>query len=105
MFKTKTRDEWCAELEGTDVCFAPVLTIAEAREHPHNVARGTFIERDGVGQPRPAPRFSRTDSGIARSPARAGEHTEEVLAEWCGMSQEEISELRASKAVDQASRG
>jgi alpha-methylacyl-CoA racemase len=105
VFKTKTRDEWCAELEGTDVCFAPVLTMAEAREHPHNVARGTFIERDGVGQPRPAPRFSRTDSEIGRSPARAGEHTEEVLAEWCGMSQEEISELRASKAVDQASRG
>jgi alpha-methylacyl-CoA racemase len=103
VFKTKTREAWCAELEGTDVCFAPVLTMAEAREHPHNVARGTFIERDGVGQPRPAPRFSRTDSGIDRPPARAGEHTEEVLGEWCGMSGEEISELRASGAIDQAS--
>ena len=58
IFLAKTRDEWCALMEGSDVCFAPVLSMAEAAEHPHNVARGTFIERDGVAQPAPAPRFS-----------------------------------------------
>jgi alpha-methylacyl-CoA racemase len=58
IFKSKTRDEWCALMEGSDVCFAPVLSMAEALEHPHNVARGTFVERDGVMQPAPAPRFS-----------------------------------------------
>ncbi|THD37658.1 MAG: CoA transferase [Sphingomonas sp.] len=58
IFKTKTRDEWCAIMEGSDVCFAPVLSMAEAAEHPHNVARGTFVEREGVLQPAPAPRFS-----------------------------------------------
>jgi alpha-methylacyl-CoA racemase len=58
IFKTRTRDEWCAAMEGTDVCFAPVLSMAEAAAHPHNVARGTFIDRDGVIQPAPAPRFS-----------------------------------------------
>ncbi len=60
VFRTKTRDEWCAVMEGTDVCFAPVLTMSEAARHPHNVARGTFIEIAGVPQPAPAPRFSRT---------------------------------------------
>jgi alpha-methylacyl-CoA racemase len=99
LFKLRTRDEWCAELEGTDVCFAPVLSIGEAREHPHNRARGTFVEIDGVGQPRPAPRFSRTDSSIQRPPARGGEHTDEVLADWCGMDASEIAELRSAKAV------
>ena len=61
LFATKTRDEWCALMEHTDVCFAPVLTMSEAAEHPHNVARATFVEVDGVKQPAPAPRFSRTD--------------------------------------------
>ena len=100
LFKKKTRDEWCTELEGSDVCFAPVLTIAEAREHPHNRARGTFVEIDGVGQPRPAPRFSRTDSLIQRPPARAGEHTDEILREWCEMGEDEIESLRAGKAIE-----
>ena len=58
IFKTKSRDEWCALMEGTDVCFAPVLSMAEAARHPHNAARGTFVERDGVLQPAPAPRFT-----------------------------------------------
>jgi alpha-methylacyl-CoA racemase len=58
IFKTRTRDEWCALMEGTDVCFAPVLSMTEAAAHPHNVARGTFVERDGVLQPAPAPRFA-----------------------------------------------
>jgi alpha-methylacyl-CoA racemase len=60
VFKTKTRDEWCAIMEGTDICFAPILSMAEALKHPHNVERGTFITLDGVDQPAPAPRFSGT---------------------------------------------
>jgi alpha-methylacyl-CoA racemase len=59
-FKGKSRDEWCALMEGSEVCFAPVLTLEEAPGHPHNKVRGTFIERDGMFQPAPAPRFSRT---------------------------------------------
>jgi alpha-methylacyl-CoA racemase len=98
LFKRKTRDEWCELLEGTDVCFAPVLTIAEARSHPHNVARGTFIEIDGFGQPRPSPRFSRTDSEVSRSPASTGQHTDEVLSE-AGWSSGEIAELRELGAI------
>jgi alpha-methylacyl-CoA racemase len=70
IFKTKTRDQWCKIMEGSDVCFAPVLTMAEAPSHPHMAARGTFINRHGVTQPAPAPRFSRTPSTI-REPERA----------------------------------
>ncbi len=82
LFKTKTRDEWCKILEGTDVCFAPVLDIKEALEHPHNKARNTFIEVEGIPQPAPAPRFSRTKPVVQRPPPRAGEHTDEVLRDW-----------------------
>ena len=98
VFKTKTRAEWCAIMEGSDVCFAPVLSISEARSHPHNVARGTFVEVAGVEQPRPSPRFSRTDSGIARPPARVGEHTDEALADW-GFAAGELALLREVKAI------
>ncbi|MGH6677552.1 MAG: CoA transferase, partial [Bradyrhizobium sp.] len=63
-FKTRTREEWCTIMEGTDVCFAPVLTMAEAPKHPHMAARHIFVERHGVTQPAPAPRFSRTPSAI-----------------------------------------
>ena len=98
IFKTRTRDEWCELLEGTDVCFAPVLTIAESREHPHAKARGTYLEIDGVAQPRPAPRFSRTDSEIQRPPSTPGQHTDEILGE-AGFSADEIAELRESGAV------
>jgi alpha-methylacyl-CoA racemase len=70
IFKTKTRDEWCKIMEGTDVCFAPVLTVSEAPQHPHMVARKTFVQRHGVTQPAPAPRFSRTPSTV-REPAAA----------------------------------
>jgi alpha-methylacyl-CoA racemase len=99
VFKTKTRDAWCAELEGSDVCFAPVLTLAESRAHEHNQARGTYVEVAGIAQPRPAPRFSRTDSTIQRPPARVGEHTDEVLSEW-GLGADEISKLRDRKAIE-----
>jgi len=98
VFKTKTRDEWCQIMEGTDACFGPVMTMTEAPKHRHNVARGTFVEIDGVVQPQAAPRFSRTPAEIQRPPARAGEHTDEVLAEW-GCSKDEIAALRAAGAV------
>ncbi len=98
IFKAKTRDAWCEIFEGTDVCFAPVLTIAESREHPHATARGSYVEIGGVGQPRPAPRFSRTDPTIQRPPAKPGEHTEEILQE-AGFSSQEIGKLRDDGSV------
>lgn len=98
IFKTKTRDEWCAIMEGTDVCFAPILPMSEAMHHPQNVERGSFVTIDGIPQPAPAPRFSRTPSEVQRPPARAGEHTDEGLAAW-GFSAEEIARLREVGAV------
>ncbi len=101
IFKTKTRDEWCKVMEGSDVCFAPVLSMTEAPKHPHNRHRGTFIEDDGVIQPGPAPRFSRTPSKIQRPPAQPGEHTEEALRDW-GFSASELDRLRKAAAIVQA---
>ncbi|GIW42678.1 MAG: CoA transferase [Candidatus Binatia bacterium] len=98
VFRTKTREEWCRILEGSDACFAPVLSLREAPRHPHNAARGTFTEFAGIVQPAPAPRFSRTPPAIQRPPAHPGEHTEEVLREW-GFSAEEIVSLREAGAV------
>ena len=98
VFATKTRDEWCEILEGSDVCFAPVLSYVEAPDHPHNVARGTFTELAGIRQPRPSPRFSRTDGSIRRPPPHAGQHTDEVLAE-AGIAPAEIDRLRAAGAI------
>jgi alpha-methylacyl-CoA racemase len=92
IFKTKTRDEWCTAFEGSDACFAPVLTFSEARAHPHNVARGAFVEVAGVPQPAPAPRFSRTPGGVARKPPERGEGGREALAAW-GYSEAEIAKL------------
>ena len=79
MFGGKTRDEWCALLEGTDVCFAPVLNMSESVTHPHNVARETFLTLDGVVQPAPAPRFSRTPPEVGACPV-PGQHTDEIVA-------------------------
>jgi alpha-methylacyl-CoA racemase len=98
VFRSRTRDEWCDEMEGTDVCFAPVLSMDEAPSHPHNVARGTFETRAGVVQPAPAPRFSRTPAALDRPPASPGQHTDEVLADW-GFSSDEVTALRAAGAV------
>ena len=98
LFKAKTRDEWCKVMEGSDICFAPVLSMAEAPNHPHNQHRGTFVEVEGVVQPGPAPRFSRTPSKIQRPPARPGQHTEEALHEW-GFSAAELDKLRDSGAI------
>ena len=98
VFKTRTRAEWCELMEGSDVCFAPVLDLEEAPNHLHNQARGTFVELDGVVQPAPTPRFSRTAPTIQRAPAWAGEHTEEVLTDW-GLSADEIAALKSSNAI------
>ncbi len=98
VFKSKTRDEWCSIMEGTDVCFAPVLSLAEAPQHPHNVLRQTFVERDGVVQPAPAPRFSATPVAIQRPAPHAGQHTDEILAEL-GLGGEQIAKLRDVGAV------
>jgi alpha-methylacyl-CoA racemase len=98
VMKAKTRDEWCEIMEASDVCFAPVLSMDEAPHHPHNVARDTFVEVAGIPQPNAAPRFSRTPGAIAGPPAHAGQHTDEVLAEF-GLSDADIARLRAAGAV------
>ena len=98
LFKTKTRQQWCDIMEGTDVCFAPVLDLKEAPNHPHNIDRKTFVELDGVVQPAPAPRFSRTQGEIQGPAAMAGEHTREVLSAW-NFSDQEIGELQAAQAI------
>jgi alpha-methylacyl-CoA racemase len=98
LFLTKTRDEWCKIMEGTDICFAPVLSMDEAPQHPHNRVRGTFVVQDGVTQPAPAPRFSRTPSAIQCPPAVPGEHTEEALRDW-GFSPTELEKLRNCGAI------
>ncbi len=94
----RTRDEWCELLEGSDCCFAPVLSLTEAPDHPHNVARGTFGEVAGTVQPNPAPRFSRTPGSIRRPPPHAGQHTDEILLE-AGLNAGEIASLRAGGIV------
>ena len=98
LFKTRTRQQWCDIMEGTDVCFAPVLDLKEAPTHPHNIDRKTFVELDGVVQPAPAPRFSRTQGEIQGPAAMAGEHTREVLSAW-NFSDQEIGELQASGVI------
>jgi alpha-methylacyl-CoA racemase len=100
-FKEKTLDEWCELLEGTETCFAPVLTMAEAPAHPHHVARGTFVEVDGVVQPAAAPRFDRTPAAVPGSPAAAGDHTVDALVSW-GVEVEEIRSLLAASVIAQA---
>ena len=96
--RRKTRDEWCREMEGTDVCFAPVLSLAEAPQHAHNRARGAFVDIDGVTQPAPAPRYSRTPGAIARGAPRRGEGAAQALADW-GFGKAEIEDFRARGAL------
>jgi alpha-methylacyl-CoA racemase len=98
VFKSKTRDEWCEIMEGTDICFAPVLSLDEAVKHPQNVVRSTFVEVEGVVQPAPAPRFSRTVPEIQKAPSSPGADTEEVFADW-GFSAEEIQALKDANAI------
>jgi alpha-methylacyl-CoA racemase len=101
IFKSKTRDEWCKIMEGSDVCFAPVLSMEEAPNHPHNRHRDTFVEVEGVVQPGPAPRFSRTPGKVQRPPASPGEHSEEALRDW-GFSSVELEKLRVQGAIVQS---
>ena len=81
VFATRTRDEWAATFEGTDACVTPVLAFGEVAAHPHVAARGTIVERDGIAQAAPAPRFSRTAAEMP-GPARAPEPVDAVLADW-----------------------
>ncbi|MEQ8716264.1 MAG: CaiB/BaiF CoA-transferase family protein [Acidimicrobiales bacterium] len=98
VFATRTRAEWCEVLEGTDACFAPVLSWDEAPRHPHNVERGTFVEVAGITQPGPAPRFSRTPSSVRRPAPHPGRDTDEALADW-GFAADEVAALRDLGAV------
>jgi len=98
LVKTKSRDEWCKLMEHTDVCFAPVLTMGEAAQHPHNIARNLFVDVAGLVQPAPAPRFSRTVPEISRPPAHPGQHTREVLVDW-GLGAARVDALFTSGAV------
>jgi alpha-methylacyl-CoA racemase len=95
--RQRTRDAWCAELEGSDACFAPVLSMSEAPLHAHAVARGAFVDVGGVVQPAAAPRFGRSVSSVPRPAPKVGEHSAEVLAE-AGLSPEDIAALRAAGA-------
>lgn len=101
VFATKTRAQWCELMEATDVCFAPVLRMNEAAQHPHNVERKTFIDVAGITQPAPAPRFSRTTASVDVLPAHAGQHTRSVLTDW-GIATERIDSLEGSGAIRQA---
>jgi alpha-methylacyl-CoA racemase len=99
-FLTRTRAEWCSLLEGTAACFAPVLGLGEAPDHPHNRARAVFTEVDGVVHPAPAPRLSRTPGAIGGPAPRPGQHTASALADW-GVSAGEISRLLAGGVLRQ----
>jgi alpha-methylacyl-CoA racemase len=97
LFLGKARQQWCDLLEGTDVCFGPVLNFSEAPQHPHNVARGTFLEIDGVFQPAPAPKFSRSEPSVG-VPPQAGEHSDEIL-QALGLDSAAVAQLREAGAV------
>lgn len=103
IFRTRTRDEWCRLLEGSDACFAPVLSMTEAPGHPHNAARRTFVTDEGVTQPAPAPRFDRTPAQLPTRAPRVGEHTSELLAA-VGYTDAEIAALLDAGTVHQAKR-
>ncbi len=98
VFKTKTRDQWCEIMEGTDICFAPVLNMEEAYHHPHNQARETIVEKFGVKQPNVAPRFTGTPSEIQGPVPSVGEHNDEALSDW-GFSGDEIEALKSCEAI------
>jgi alpha-methylacyl-CoA racemase len=97
-FRRKTRDEWGRLFADSDACVAPVLSLTEAAAHPHLDGRHVFVERHGIREPAPAPRFSRTPTALTRPPCRLGEHTEEVLRD-VDLTDEEIADLRAREVV------
>jgi alpha-methylacyl-CoA racemase len=98
LFRTRSRDDWVAFFAGTEVCFAPVLPMAEARTHPHNVAREMIVDVDGAPHPAPAPRFSRTAGSIQGAAVKPGTDTDPALADW-GFDRREIEKLKAGGAV------
>ena len=98
IFKTKTRDQWCQIMEGSDVCFSPVLSMSEAPQHPQNKKRKTFTRIDGVLQPAPAPRFSRTEPEIKNPPPKPGQDTVAVLEDF-GFSSKEIEAMRLAEVI------
>jgi len=98
IFRSRTRDAWVEFFAGHEVCFAPVLTMTEARQHPHNLARRTFVEVEGAPQPAPAPRFSRTPGGIERTPVPPGQDTRTILGEW-GIPPDELERLLAARVI------
>ncbi len=97
-FREKTRDEWCEIMTGCEVCFAPVLSMAEAPQHPHMKARGTFVELDGIVQPAPAPRFSRTKPEIKHTAGSGAQQADAALRDW-GFSAAEVKKMRAGGAI------
>ena len=100
-WKPKTRDEWCQIMEGTDVCFGPVLELGEVNTHPHNIFRESFTELDGVLQPAPAPRFSKSKASIRNGSRIAGEDSVSIL-ESAGFNAEQIADLINSEVVSQS---
>jgi alpha-methylacyl-CoA racemase len=98
LFRTRTRDEWVAFFSGHEVCFAPVLSMSEARAHPHNVARATFTDVEGAPQPAPAPRFSRTPTAVQGAAVKPGTDTDAALQEW-GFAPDRVRALRTSGAI------
>ena len=96
--KSKTREQWCEILEGSDACFAPVLSMEESLQHPHMRARNTYVEVAGASQPGPTPRFSRTSCEISQPPPHPGQHTDEALTDW-GIPADDVARLRASRAI------
>jgi len=97
-FRTRTRDQWCAAFEGTETCFSPVLSLAEAPYNAHQIARGNFVESAGVLQPAPAPRFSRSQPSIQCPPSQIGEHTWDVLRD-IGYSDQEVASMAEIGAI------
>jgi alpha-methylacyl-CoA racemase len=97
-FKTRTRDDWMAALEGTDSCLAGVMSFADAPNHPHNKARNTFIEVAGITQPAPAPRYSRTVNAHPTEPAAPGEHSAAILTDW-GFAADRIANLASAQII------
>lgn len=99
-FKEKTRDEWCQIMEGTDICFAPVLSMKEAINHEHNVERKSFFDLDNVVQPSPAPKFSYSESEVSHPPVKVGTHTKEIMISL-GL-EEKFTELTSQQIISEA---
>jgi alpha-methylacyl-CoA racemase len=98
VFKTKTQAQWCELMEGSDVCFAPVLNFIDAPKHPANIARDVYIDVDGITQPAPAPRFSRTPSEVRHGAHAVGADTQETLAAM-GFESREIEALKEAEVI------